>query len=71
MSQMHAHVAPMGGQPWLSSGSHGASLVPPVQPAVVQPSISSSSDSVSFLSLSLSLFHIYFIIRASSSKNSL
>ncbi|KAI5563702.1 hypothetical protein POPTR_014G013100v4 [Populus trichocarpa] len=45
MSQMHAHVVPMGGQPWLSSGSHGASLVPPVQPTVVQPSISSSSDS--------------------------
>ncbi|KAJ6675961.1 PRE-MRNA-PROCESSING PROTEIN PRP40 [Salix viminalis] len=42
MSQMHAPIVPMGGQPWLSSGSHGGSLAPPVQPA--QPSISSSSD---------------------------
>ncbi|KAJ7007088.1 hypothetical protein NC653_006212 [Populus alba x Populus x berolinensis] len=45
MSQMHATVVSVGGQSWLSSGSNGASLVPPVQPAVAQISISSSSDS--------------------------
>lgn len=42
---MHATVVSVGGQSWLSSGSNGASLVPPVQPAVAQISISSSSDS--------------------------
>ncbi|CAK7347390.1 unnamed protein product [Dovyalis caffra] len=55
MSQMHAPVVPMGGQSWLSSGSHGASLVPPVQPAVTQPSISSSSDSAVAVSSNIQL----------------
>ncbi|KAJ8773273.1 hypothetical protein K2173_028450 [Erythroxylum novogranatense] len=44
MSQGHAPVVSVGVQPWLSSGSHGASTVVPVQHAGQQPSVSSSSD---------------------------
>ncbi|KDP41586.1 hypothetical protein JCGZ_15993 [Jatropha curcas] len=44
MPQMHAHLVPPGGQPWLPAGSNGQSLATAVQPTGQQPSVSSSSD---------------------------
>ncbi|KAJ9186855.1 hypothetical protein P3X46_002384 [Hevea brasiliensis] len=43
--QMYAPVVPVGGQPWLASGSNGVLLATAVQPTGQQPSASSTSDS--------------------------
>nr|DAD48228.1 TPA_asm: hypothetical protein HUJ06_018165 [Nelumbo nucifera] len=39
VSQMHAHVVPAAGQPWLPPGSQSTPLVTPVQQTVQQPSV--------------------------------
>lgn len=43
MSQVHAPVIPVTGQPWLSGGSQSAALVTPVQHAGQQPSITATT----------------------------
>lgn len=59
MSQMHAHPVPVGGQPWMSSGSQSVAPVPPVQQTGQQPSVIPSTDSVIFLLLFF--IHIFFL----------
>lgn len=48
MSQMHAPPVPVAGQPWMSSVNQSVGPVTPVQQAGQHPSVSSSTDSVSF-----------------------
>lgn len=50
-SQVHAPVAPVAGQPWLSSGNQSVSLAIPIQQTGQQPPLISSADTVSASSL--------------------
>ncbi|XVF36456.1 hypothetical protein REPUB_Repub19eG0060200 [Reevesia pubescens] len=44
ISQVHAPVAPVAGQPWLSTGNHSVSLSTPIQQTGQQPPLISSTD---------------------------
>ncbi|XVE95059.1 hypothetical protein REPUB_Repub02eG0063900 [Reevesia pubescens] len=44
ISQAHAHVAPVAGQPWLSTGNQSVSLATPIQQTGQQPPLISSAD---------------------------
>ncbi|KAK8708199.1 hypothetical protein V6N13_059243 [Hibiscus sabdariffa] len=53
ISQVHASVAPVAGQPWLSTGNQSVSLATPIQQTSQQPPLSSTDAAANVPSLTL------------------